>query len=247
MSRQNSSPLTLWSVLQPWDSVQLPLLQAIGRFVEPEQDQDVIWVGCAYPGALFWWTDHYGGTLVGVDPREEVVEACEDLSSETGSTLGVSFQVARITDLPHEERVFDLTIFDALHVPYDVAAQAVAEAGRVARPMSGVVGVVPTWLSTPTEADSEELASEGVKPQMLVEWKNNFREAGFVELQVDDLSSGLSWVSMNPLGSVFHGWNTAGWAGVKVVFSPFSRTIRRLAARRVLGLSLIKGSRWPHS
>jgi hypothetical protein len=42
------------------------------------------------------------------------------------------------------------------------------------------------------------------------------------------------------------GWRAAGWAGVRAVFGRDVRTLRRLAKKRVLSLSIIKGTRWPH-
>jgi hypothetical protein len=113
--------------------------------------------------------------------------------------------------------------------------------------MSTVMAVVPSWLSTPDPADAQQLEALGLKPQLLVEWKSFFREAGVVELSVEDAAQDGGWISYGWLGLVVRGWRAAHWTGVRAVLGPEFRTLRRLAMKRVLGLSIIKGTRWPHT
>jgi len=41
------------------------------------------------------------------------------------------------------------------------------------------------------------------------------------------------------------GWRVAKWRGVRFILSPEFRVLHRLAQQRVLGLSIIKGTRSP--
>ncbi len=86
----------------------------------------------------------------------------------------------------------------------------------------------------------------GVWPRLLVEWKSFLRDGGVVELSVEDAALDTAWIAKGVLGEATRAWQEARWSGLRTVFSEPFRTLRALSARRVLGLSIVKGSRWPH-
>jgi hypothetical protein len=86
----------------------------------------------------------------------------------------------------------------------------------------------------------------GFSPYLSVEWKSFFRDAGLVELSVEEVATGGAWLVYGRLQLLLRGWRAAGWVGVRTVLGHEVRTLCRLARKRVLGFSIIKGTRWPH-
>jgi hypothetical protein len=80
-----------------------------------------------------------------------------------------------------------------------------------------------------------------------MEWKGFFRAAGIVELAVEEAALDGKWIADGWVGLLVRGWRAARWTGLRAVLSRQFVTLRRLARRRVLGLSIVKGTRWPHS
>jgi hypothetical protein len=142
--------------------------------------------------------------------------------------------------------MFDLVILNALYVDATDAAAIVGEAARVARPMGPVVAIVPTWLGTASEEDTRQIARLGLSPYQLVEWKQVFRDAGLVELTVDDAALDGDWLVSGLTGVVARAWRASRWRGLQAVLSRPAAALRKLSRHRVLGLALVKGIRWPH-
>jgi hypothetical protein len=112
--------------------------------------------------------------------------------------------------------------------------------------MTPVVAIVPTWLGTPSEPDTRQIARLGLSPYQLVEWKQVFRDAGLVELAVDDAALDGAWLVSGLTGAVARAWRASRWKGLKAVLSRPATVLRNLSRRRVLGLALVKGVRWPY-
>lgn len=241
------SPTTLLAVLQPWAEVNEPIHRRLAQLSEITPGQEVLWVGCGAGAAVRWWAQKYQTHVSGIDPDRKAIEAAERAARATGVTKFVTFQRADPADLPHEAAVFDIIIVHMLQLLGADGGRVLHEAARVARPMSTVMALVPSWLSSPDEGVARTLASIGLVPRLLVEWKSACRDAGLVELTVEEAARDSRWIAPGWLGLVLRGWRAAKWAGVNAVLSPELRTLRTLVLRRNLGLSLIKGTRWPHA
>jgi SAM-dependent methyltransferase len=241
------TPTTLLAVLQPWAEVNEPIHRRLVQLSEITSGQEVLWVGCGAGAAVLWWAKKYQTHVSGVDPDANAIEAAERAARETGLTRLVTFQRADAADLPHEAQVFDITIVHMLQLLGSDGDRVLHEAARVARPMSTVITLVPSWLRSPDEAAARTVASMGLVPRLPVEWKSVCRGAGLVELTVEDAARDSRWVAAGWLGLVLRGWRAAKWAGVNAVLGPELRTLRTLALHRILGLSVIKGTRWPHT
>jgi SAM-dependent methyltransferase len=90
-----------------------------------------------------------------------------------------------------ENEVFDATVGEPSLASLASPAQAIAELARVTKPLGVIVLLQPTW-SSEIKGPAREMLVErlGLRPRMLVEWKQMMREAGIVELQVQDWTSG---------------------------------------------------------
>jgi SAM-dependent methyltransferase len=241
------SPTALLAVLQPWAEVAEPIHRRLAQLAEAQTGQEVLWVGCGSGRSVLWWAQRFATHIEGVDPDHDAVDAAEKAARIAGLQRLATFQTAEPADLPHEVQVFDVTIANLLALPGADGAAVLKEAGRVARPMSTVMALVPTWLSTPDPEDARLLEAVNLKPQLVVEWKSFLRLGGVVELSVEEAAQDGGWIASGWVGLLIRGWRAARWAGVRAVMSREFRALRTLALGRVLGLSIIKGTRWPHA
>ncbi|UCF39649.1 MAG: class I SAM-dependent methyltransferase [Gemmatimonadota bacterium] len=241
------TPTQLLAVLQPWADVAEPLHRRLAHLAEAEPGQEVLWVGCGSGRSVFWWAERFKTHVEGVDPDHAAIDAAEKTARAVGLQRLATFQTAGPDDLPHEDQVFDITVVNLLYLARTDGGAVLKEVGRVARPMSAVMALVPSWLSTPDPEDARRLEELGLVPKLLVEWKSYFRGGGVVELSVEDAAQDGGWISYGWIGLLLRGWRAARWTGVRAVLSPEFRILRTLAMKRVLGLSIIKGTRWPHT
>lgn len=240
------SRAALLAALQPWRQIDQAIHQRLVRFTDPHEGQEVLWIGCGAGRSPLWWAERFGAHVHGIDADPDAIARAEAAARAAGLTQRVVFQAADPASLPHESQTFDLTVLNALYVDATDAPAVVREATRVARPMSPVVAIVPTWLGTASPKETRQITRLGVSPYQLVEWKQVFRDAGLVELAVDDAALDGGWLAPGLTGVLAHAWRAARWSGVKAVLSRSAATLRRLSRRRVLGLALVKGIRWPH-
>lgn len=240
------SRATLLTALQPWREIDRAIHQRLVRFTDPREGQEVLWIGCGAGRSPLWWAERFGAHVHGIDADPDAIARAEEAAREAGLAHRVVFQTADPHSLPHEDQTFDLTILNALYVDATDAAAVVREAARVARPMSPVVAIVPTWLGTASRRDARQITRLGLSPYQLVEWKQVFRDAGFVELTVDEAALDGGWLVPGLAGALSRAWRAARWAGLTAVLSRPAAVLRKLSRRRVLGLCLVKGIRWPH-
>lgn len=240
------SPADVLAVLQPWAETAEPIHRRLAQLVDVEPSQEVLWVGADSVRSVLWWAERVKTRIVGLDPDPDGVEFADRSARAAGLVELTTFQGAPVTDLPYEARVFDAVVVHMLSLLGSQSSAVIAEAARVARPMATVVALVPSWLRAADERTTRLLENIGIQPQLVVEWKASFREAGVVELMVEDAARDGRWMAYGWLGLLVRGWRAARWKGVRFVLSREFRVLRSLALHRVLGLSIIKGTRWPH-
>jgi SAM-dependent methyltransferase len=174
----------------------------------------------------------------------------------------LSFQAADLDDLPYQDDSFDLTIGEvALGATVDPAA-AIRELVRVTRPLGSVVLVQLVWTGHLGEDRREALVQHlGARPMLLVEWKQLLRDAGCVDLHVEDWSDYASpfrpavtgpfhdiakiFTLRQKVGILRRALKRWGWRGVRGAIVREQEIHRLLTRERVLGLSMIKGTKWP--
>jgi len=200
-----------------------------------------------------------GGGGAGVDPDAELVNAANDRARSSGLAERLQYEVAPLTDLPYQDEVFDVTIGEiGLGSAEDLGA-AIGELVRVTKPMGSIVLVQFTWTGN-VDAEERRSLSEslGVRPLLLVECKQLLREAGVVDLYVEDWSDvGGGERHPWPIGAlqedaslrdraslIWRAWRQWGWEGARAALSSRGTVRDLLAKERVLGLSVIRGTRW---
>jgi ubiquinone/menaquinone biosynthesis C-methylase UbiE len=244
-----------------WRSSGEELYREVAALLEVQRGQEVLVSGCGDGTSAEWLALRTGAAISGVDPDAEHVDAADERArerAERGEPLPVSFQQAPLDDLPHETGVFDAVVGEPVLAAAADAERAVAELVRVTRPMGAVVLLQLTW-SSDLSADARALLVErlGMRPRMLVEWKQVLREAGVVELQVQDWTDEgaepapgteqprLTWQQKAQI--IGRAWSRWGWREAREAVEREEALLRELSRERAIGFQLIRGVKWPHA
>ena len=200
-----------------------------------------------------------GASGVGADPNPNMAD--DATARATDELRGVvHFDTANLADLPYQDGIFDFAMGElGLGASRDPAG-AVRELVRVVKPMGTVALLQLVWTRQMEPARRESLVRMlGVRPMLLVEWKQMLRDAGAVELHVEDLTDAVGaptqpllgvaglmdyWSLRDRFAVLYRAWRRWGWRGVRETLA-HGHEVRHLIVReRVLGLALIRGTRW---
>ncbi len=237
------------------------LYRQIAILTDLKPEQDVLDAACGRGLTTAFLAANYGVVAVGIDPDPYLVEEAEQRARSLNLESQVSFQTAALDDLPFQDAVFDVAIGEiGLGAEYNPAA-AIRELTRVTKPL-GHVGLVQLVWTGHVDEKRRELLVEylGARPLLLVEWKQMLREAGCVDLKVQDWSDYDSpfrpavTVPFHDFAEIFslrqkvailrRAMQRWGWRGVRGAIMREQEIHRLLSRERVLGLSLIIGTKW---
>jgi SAM-dependent methyltransferase len=228
---------------------------------------DLLVAGCGDGVTSEWLAARTGATVTGVDADRRRVERAERRVRSSPARLPVSFEHHELENLPHEASVFDATLGEPFLAAARDPAQAIAELVRVTKPMGVVVLLQLTWSTEIADSTCEILVERlGVRPHHLVEWKQMLRDAGVVDIDVQDWSDGpLGRAGVRPGDSraprlsltqkvhiVGRAWRRWGWRAGAVgaargALESEAQLLRELSRERAVGFQLIRGVKWPHA
>lgn len=239
------------------------LYREVCRLAGIAPGHEVIVAGCGRGVTTEWIATRAGALVTGVDADPDDILRAEEHARRESPALPLVYQQSQLDDLPYETGVFDVAIGEPELASASDVPRAVAELVRVTRPMGVVVLVQLTW-SSELRGASRELVVErlGLRPRLLVEWKQMLRDAGAVEIQVDDwtnacdeaLADGagqdgarvqLTW--HDKLEIVGHAFRRAGWREAFDALSRERELLRELSRERSMNFAIIKGVKWPHA
>lgn len=237
------------------------LYRNILRLVELGPESEFVVVPCGRGVSALFVSRATDAAGAGADPDAALTAAANGRAKDAGLGARLHFETAPPEDLPYQDAVFDLALGEIeLGAAHDPAA-AVRELVRVTRPGGAVVLVQLVWTRA-VEADrARELIERlGVRPQLVVEWKQQLRAAGVTDLVVEDWSDAARSLDrpsvLGGLAELFtfrgklkllpRAWNRWGWRGLRAVLSRERELRRLMEEERVLGVSLIKGIRTTH-
>lgn len=257
-----------------WRVLGEELYREIARTLEVGPGGELIVVGCGDGVTVEWLAGRTGATATGVDADARRIWRAERRIRAANIRLPVSFEAGSLEDLPHERDVFDASLGEPLLAATADPARAVAELVRVTKPMGVVVLLQLTWSSGIAESTRALLVERlGLRPHHLVEWKQMLREAGVVDVDVQDWSEGPLGRSLHvarggskkrrrpPLGPrlsipqkvhiVGRAWRRWGWrAGAmdaaRGALARERAVLLELSRERAIGFHLIRGVKWPH-
>lgn len=247
------------AIIDRWRATGEDLYREIARLAAIEAGQEVVVAGCGRGATTEWIARRTGAAVTGIDSDEDDIAQAEEHARTAG--LDLSYQSGQLDDLPYETGVFDAAIGEP-----DIAAaaspeRAVAELVRVTKPMGQVVLSQLTWSCELPESRRELVVERlGLRPRMLVEWKQMLRESGVVDIQVADWTDEcddeladegdenplqLNW--HDKLQIVSRAFRTAGIAEARQALARETGLLRDLSRERSMNFSIIKGVKWPHA
>ena len=225
-----------------WRAAGEELYREVAKLLEVGAGQEILVAGCGDGTSSAWLAERTGAAVTGVDPDAERIEEADERARElleSGTPLPLAFQQAALDDLPHETAVFDAVV------------------AGVVKPMGAVVLLQLTW-SSELSAEARALLVErlGMRPLLLVEWKQMLRDAGIVDLQVqdwtdeaDEAADGetpqLTWQQKVQL--VGATWRRRGFREALDALSREEALLRELSRERAVGFQVIRGVKWPHA
>lgn len=232
------------------------LYRSVLRLVDITPDSEFLLVPSGRGRGARFIVQTTGAGGAGADPDAEMVAVATERARSKGLASRLHFEHAPLHDLPYQDAVFDLALGEIELAAARDPPAAVRELVRVTRPGGTLVLIQLIWLRN-LEAGRREAVVErlGVRPLMLVEWKQMLKENGVVDLQVEDWSNGVGPVRRVPvLGGLtelftFRGktkllpraWHRWGWRGVRAVLSRERELRQLLEEERVLGVVVIRG------
>jgi SAM-dependent methyltransferase len=253
-------------VLGRWRATGDELYREVVQATEARQGQEILVSGCGEGTTTEWLATRTGAHVTGVDPDRERVQRAEERARALPNPFLLSYQEAPLDDLPHEDSVFDAAIGEPALAAAADPSRAVAELARVTKPMGVVCLLQLTWSSEITSGARELLVERlGLRPHLLVEWKQMLRDAGVVEIQVQDWTSGgpasagrttgagraipeapqLTWQQKAQI--LGRAWRRWGWREARGAVEREASLLRELSRERAIGFQLIKGVKWPHA
>jgi hypothetical protein len=237
------------------------IYRAIASLTELKQGQEVIASACGRGISLTYLVENFRVDGAGVDPDPSLVREAESRARERGFVDRLHFQHAPLDDLPYRDGIFDVAIGEIGLAARVDPASAIRELVRVTKPMGAVVLIQLIWTGNVDERKRETLYRYlGARPMLLVEWKQMLRDAGVVDLVAEDWSDRPDSIrptlrtpfpdfaeiftlreKISILRRALRRW---GWRGVRGAVLREQEVHRLLSAERVLGLALIRGTKW---
>ncbi len=248
------------AVLGRWRDTGEQLYREVAHLTDAARGREILVAGCGDGTTAEWLAVRTQASVTGVDPDARRIERAEARARDQASTLPLAYQHGRLDDLPHETAVFDAVIGEPALASATSPERAVAELVRVTKPLGAVVLLQLTWGSE-LEADDRELLVErlGLRPHLLVEWKQMLRDAGVVEIQIQDWTSGqpggrsyatprngartthLTWPQKMQIAT--RSWRKG--SGARQAIEREVALLKDLSDERAIGFQLIKGVKWP--
>jgi SAM-dependent methyltransferase len=244
-----------------WRATGEELYREVADLAEARGGTELLVAGCGEGITAEWLAARTGAAITGVDPDPARIASAEQRLRSSASGTRVTFEVAPLDDLPHETAVFDAALGESAVAAAADPQRALAELVRVTKPLGRVVLLVPTWTSEIPGGDREALVERlGLRPFLLVEWKQMLRDAGLVDLTVQDWSEGgtsgrgtspvaampaLTWRQKAHIAG--RAWRRRGWRAARVAVRREQELLEELSRERALGFQVIAGVKWPHA
>jgi 2-polyprenyl-3-methyl-5-hydroxy-6-metoxy-1,4-benzoquinol methylase len=243
-----------------WRATGETLYREVAALTEAGVGRELLVVGCGDGVTAQWLAARTGASVTAVDADAVAIGRLEEQRRTGQPDLALSFDCAPLGDLPHATAVFDAVVVEPPLSALADPRPALAEVVRVTRPMGTVVLLQPTWEGTPP-ADTRQLLVDrlGLRPRQVMEWKRLLREAGLVNLEVQDWSDAparrsrgtvqgptvtLGWRQKAEIAG--RAWSRGGWRGMRAAVAREEALLQDISRDRMLTFQLITGVKWPH-
>lgn len=236
------------------------LYRHVARAVELTEEEEFVLTPCGQGVSTRFLARVSGAAGSGVDPDPAMIDEAQERARRSEMLERLHFDVAPVNDLPYQDDVFDFGMGEVGLGASGDPAGAVRELVRVVKPMAPVVLLQLVWTRQLEAPRRDALIRQlGVRPMLLVEWKQMLRDARVVDLSVEDLSDeaatprqpllGVAGLTdffhlRDKTGVLYRAWQRWGWQGVWETVLHGNEVRYLIERERVLGLSLIRGIKW---
>jgi SAM-dependent methyltransferase len=248
-------------MLGRWRATGEDLYREVADLAQARDGTELLVSGCGDGVTTEWLAARTGAAVTGVDPDARRIARAEARRGTSSSGSRLTYEVGPLDDLPHETEVFDAAVGETAVAAAADPARALEELVRVTKPLGHVVLLLPTWTSEIAEGHREALVERlGLRPHLLVEWKQMLREAGLVDITVQDWSDGgpaargptpreampaLTWRQKAHIAG--RAWRRRGWRAARGAVRREMELLDELSRDRALGFQLLTGVKWPHA
>lgn len=234
-------------MLRPEGEVLWRKVAEVGEF---SAGCDVLEVGTRSGDALCFWAAEHGVDGTGVDSDTRRIRLAEEHARELGLTERVQFQVGSLDDLPFRDGSFDAVVGQVAIGQVAGAGAEIAELVRVARRGGAVILLEWTWApELPPAQRALVRHTFGVRVRSSEEWQRHLAAEGVGDVAVHhvwDIEVAVPGDSLRArLGALPATRKLRAWGRFAGMVRR-QREARRLLARgNVLGVTVIKGTKWP--
>lgn len=227
----------------------------LGRWELSEASEFVL-LPCGRGRSARFVAETTGAGGAGADPDPVMVGVATDRARRAGLADRLHFENAPMHDLPYQDAVFDLAVGEIELGALDDPSPAVEEMVRVTKPGGVVILIQLVWRRSLGDERRDQLTDRlGLRPRRPGEWERMLRDAGVVDVHVEEWTDGAPgqasglrgltelFTARGKLRLVFRAWARWGWRGVRAVLSRNRELRRLLEEERVLGACLITGTR----
>ena len=240
------------------------LYRQVARLTELSSEMELLDVASGKGIPLEFFAKEHGVLGTGVEEDPLLIKESDAHARAQGFGGQISFQEASPDDLPFRDETFDVVVGELGLAARVDPREAIRELARVTRP-GGQVVLVQLFWKAPMDENRRRVLSEhlGAKPLMMVEVRQVLNEAGVRDLVTEDWTDEETafrgpvkkpfpdfselFTFREKLGILRRAWRRWGWRGVLTVFRREAEVHRLLTKERILGLSLLKGTKEPMS
>jgi SAM-dependent methyltransferase len=232
------------------------LFRSVLRLVDVTPGQEFLVVPCGRGRSTRFIARATGASGAGADPDPELVGLAAQRAKLLGMGSRLHYEHAPLHDLPYQDGVFDVAFGEIEVAAAENPVAAVRELVRVTREGGSLVLIQLVWLRT-LEPDRRDglVRRLGIRPLLVVEWKQILRDAGVGDVVVEAWSGGPGaegrtslLAGLDDLASLRErlrlmprAWRRWGWPGVRVLLSGERELRHLLEEERVLGGVVIRG------
>ncbi len=227
-----------------------PLWRRVAEVGEFAAGRDVLEVGAGSGEALCFWAAQYAiaGTGVDADPRR--VQQAEEHARERSLGEQVQFQEAPLDNLPFRDGSFDAAVGAVAIGQLTNPLAAISELVRVVRTGGTVILMQWVWAADISPAKRALVRHTlGARARSPEEWQRHLTTEGVRTLTVHtvrDVTVDAPREALRArLGALPQTRRLRAWGRFAGMIRREREARRLLAGGSVLGVTLIKGTRWP--
>ncbi len=236
------------------------LYRQLARLTELTAEMELLDVASGKGIPLEFFAREYGVLGTGVEEDPRLIQEADAHARSEELTGQISFQRASHDDLPFRDETFDVVVGELGLAARVDPREAIRELARVTRP-GGQVALVQLVWKAPVDEGRRQVLSEhlGARPLMMVEVRQVLLDAGVKDLVTEDWTDEKTafrgavrkpfpdfselFTVREKLGILRRAWRRWGWRGVLSLFRREAEVHRLLTKERILGLSLLKGTK----